>query len=163
MKKLIIAIGLVILIIVLAVIYKYNGLLNGEVSSFEECAAARYPIMVSYPRQCSDGTNTFTEVLDAEGQAKLNMQKNEMESLRSANGVESTNTYNSDGTVVNSYDNENVEYNNDSPNGGVSSFEECAAARYPIMVSYPRQCSDGTNTFTEVIDAGRQEMLDNLQ
>ena len=34
---------------------------------------------------------------------------------------------------------------NDSP--GVSSFEECVAAGYPVMESFPEQCSDGENTF----------------
>ena len=32
-----------------------------EINSFEECIAAGYPAMESYPRQCSDGVNTFTE------------------------------------------------------------------------------------------------------
>jgi hypothetical protein len=34
------------------------------VSSFEECEAAGYDIMESYPRKCTDGTNTFTEELE---------------------------------------------------------------------------------------------------
>jgi len=40
------------------------------------------------------------------------------------------------------------------PGQKVSSFEECAAAGYPIMESYPRQCRtpDG-QTFSEVIDS----------
>jgi putative hemolysin len=32
-----------------------------QISSFEECVAAGFPVMESYPRQCSDGVNTFTE------------------------------------------------------------------------------------------------------
>lgn len=33
----------------------------------------------------------------------------------------------------------------------VSNFEECVAAGYPVMESYPRQCSDGTQTFEEKV------------
>jgi len=34
-----------------------------EVGSFEDCVLAGFPVMESYPRQCSDGTNSWTEVL----------------------------------------------------------------------------------------------------
>jgi len=34
----------------------------------------------------------------------------------------------------------------------VTNFDECAAAGYPVMESYPRQCSDGKNTFIEIIE-----------
>ena len=34
----------------------------------------------------------------------------------------------------------------------ITSFEECAAAGFAIMESYPRKCSDGKNTFTEIIE-----------
>ncbi|MBN1274673.1 hypothetical protein JXA12_00065 [Candidatus Woesearchaeota archaeon] len=33
----------------------------------------------------------------------------------------------------------------------INSFEECVAAGYPIMESYPRQCSTGQQTFAETI------------
>lgn len=33
----------------------------------------------------------------------------------------------------------------------IRNFEECVNAGYPVMESYPRQCSDGENTWTEVI------------
>lgn len=33
----------------------------------------------------------------------------------------------------------------------IDSFEDCIAAGYPAMESYPRQCSTGSETFTEVI------------
>jgi hypothetical protein len=33
----------------------------------------------------------------------------------------------------------------------IDSFEDCIAAGYPAMESYPRQCSDGDQTFREVI------------
>lgn len=32
-----------------------------EISSFDECVAAGFPAMESFPRQCSDGTRSFTE------------------------------------------------------------------------------------------------------
>ena len=41
----------------------------------------------------------------------------------------------------------------------ITNFEECVAAGNPVMESYPRQCSDGTTTFTEVIDLAPQEEL----
>lgn len=34
---------------------------------------------------------------------------------------------------------------------GIDSFAECAAAGYPIMESYPRQCRAGGKTYVEVI------------
>ncbi|MFA5764210.1 MAG: hypothetical protein WC915_05380 [archaeon] len=34
----------------------------------------------------------------------------------------------------------------------ITNFEECVAAGFPVMESYPRQCSDGINTFTENIE-----------
>jgi len=33
----------------------------------------------------------------------------------------------------------------------ITSFEECAAAGYPIMESYPRQCRAGGQTFVEAV------------
>jgi heat shock protein HslJ len=38
------------------------------ITSFEECAAAGYPIMESYPRQCNADGQTFTEVLPPAGE-----------------------------------------------------------------------------------------------
>lgn len=32
-----------------------------EITNFEECIIAGFPVMESYPQQCSDGKNTFTE------------------------------------------------------------------------------------------------------
>ncbi|MDD5710896.1 MAG: META domain-containing protein [Candidatus Colwellbacteria bacterium] len=37
-----------------------------EITSFEECEAAGYPVMESYPRQCRAGDRTFTEIIQAE-------------------------------------------------------------------------------------------------
>lgn len=39
-----------------------------------------------------------------------------------------------------------------SQEGGISSFEECAAAGNPVMESYPRRCNANGETFTEVIE-----------
>lgn len=38
------------------------------------------------------------------------------------------------------------------PIATITSFAECMAAGFPIMESYPRQCSDGTKTFVEIIE-----------
>jgi len=37
------------------------------VDSFEDCVGAGYPVMESYPRQCSDGSQTWTEILGSKG------------------------------------------------------------------------------------------------
>lgn len=39
----------------------------------------------------------------------------------------------------------------------ITNFEECINAGYPVMESYPRQCSDGSNTFVEIIISGITE------
>ena len=44
----------------------------------------------------------------------------------------------------------------DSP---INSFEECVAAGYPVMESYPEQCSDGENTFTRDITPDKELVL----
>jgi len=46
-----------------------------EISSFEDCVAAGYPMMESYPRQCStaDGLH-FTEIIEANSDPSLNFQ-----------------------------------------------------------------------------------------
>jgi hypothetical protein len=36
---------------------------NTQVDSFTSCVAAGNPVMESYPRKCSDGVNTYVEVL----------------------------------------------------------------------------------------------------
>ncbi|MBW2976939.1 hypothetical protein KY347_05835 [Candidatus Woesearchaeota archaeon] len=40
----------------------------------------------------------------------------------------------------------------------VSNFDECAAAGYPVMESYPRQCRAGDETFTEEIKESEPEL-----
>lgn len=46
-----------------------------EINSFEDCVAAGYPIMESYPRQCStaDGLH-FTEIIKADSNSNLNFK-----------------------------------------------------------------------------------------
>lgn len=39
---------------------------KGQITSFKECVSAGNPIMESYPRQCSDSNNTFTEEFENE-------------------------------------------------------------------------------------------------
>jgi len=46
---------LVFLILVVA------GCAKPKITNFEECAAAGYPVMESYPRQCAANGQTFTE------------------------------------------------------------------------------------------------------
>ncbi len=55
MMKKIILIGLLVMIILI------SGCAQEEITNFEECIAAGNPAMESYPRQCTDGVNTFTE------------------------------------------------------------------------------------------------------
>ena len=40
----------------------------------------------------------------------------------------------------------------------VTNFDECIATGNPAMESYPRQCSDGNNTFTEYIGNEMEKM-----
>jgi len=42
-------------------------------------------------------------------------------------------------------------------NQKINSFEDCVSAGYPVMESYPRQCNDGTNSWTEQIIGGDQD------
>ncbi len=39
----------------------------------------------------------------------------------------------------------------EEPCDAITSFEECEAAGYPVMESYPRRCNAGGQTFTEII------------
>jgi hypothetical protein len=67
MKKKSILIMLLILSIALVIVGCNESTENEEeknidkITSFEECVKAGNPVMESYPRQCTDGTNTFTE------------------------------------------------------------------------------------------------------
>jgi hypothetical protein len=51
-------------IFILLLLVLFAGCSKIEITNFDECVAAGYPVMESYPRQCSDGENTFTEKLD---------------------------------------------------------------------------------------------------
>ena len=47
----------------------------------------------------------------------------------------------------------------------VTSYDECVQAGYPVMESYPEQCSDGTRTFTNnevVVEEESPEILEEL-
>jgi hypothetical protein len=70
-KWLVISSALIIILIILAEVYKFNYLANQEgynvdgnkieVRSFSECVEAGNPIMESYPRQCRANGQTFVE------------------------------------------------------------------------------------------------------
>ena len=63
MMKKIILIGFIVLMAI------FIGCTQNQViSDFDDCVNAGYPIMESYPRQCSDGENTFVEELDMQKQ-----------------------------------------------------------------------------------------------
>lgn len=51
----------------------------------------------------------------------------------------------------NNYNNSD-DSNNENIDNNITNFEECINAGFPAMESYPRQCSDGENTFVEEID-----------
>lgn len=42
--------------------------------------------------------------------------------------------------------------NQDKEGPAVSSYEDCVERGYPVMESYPEQCSDGTNTFVRDVN-----------
>lgn len=46
--------------------YIYNEKQANPITSFDECVAAGNAVMESYPRQCSDGNNTFVEYIGNE-------------------------------------------------------------------------------------------------
>lgn len=55
-------IWIVALLILLAmIVYPLLSKHKSPIASFQECMDAGYPIMESYPRQCSDGEQTFVE------------------------------------------------------------------------------------------------------
>jgi hypothetical protein len=46
----------------------------------------------------------------------------------------------------------------------IESFDDCINAGFPIMESYPRQCNDGTTTYTEEIkEAPQEDLIDNTE
>lgn len=53
--------------------------------------------------------------------------------------------------------NANVNANANTDAAAVTNFDECVAAGYPVMESYPRQCAAGGQTFTEVLDMTEAE------
>ncbi|HEB47290.1 MAG TPA: hypothetical protein ENI22_02365 [Candidatus Pacearchaeota archaeon] len=63
-KIILLMIFILILIVIIFYIPSLNETQINEISSFEECAAAGFPVMESYPRQCRDAEgNLFVEVV----------------------------------------------------------------------------------------------------
>ncbi len=61
-KSISVLIFILILIIIIFYIPSLNETQINEINSFEECAAAGFPVMESYPRQCRDAEgNLFVE------------------------------------------------------------------------------------------------------
>jgi hypothetical protein len=52
---------------------------SNDISDFESCIAAGYPAMESYPRQCNDGDNTYTEVLEGYKLDSIQLMKHSSE------------------------------------------------------------------------------------
>ena len=50
---------ILIIILVIVLFVSFNN--RVEINSFEDCIAAGHPAMESYPRQCNDGKNIWTE------------------------------------------------------------------------------------------------------
>jgi hypothetical protein len=59
MKKLIF-----VLIAISVFILGCTGVEENNITNFEECVAAGFPVMESYPRQCNDGENTYVEQIN---------------------------------------------------------------------------------------------------
>jgi hypothetical protein len=57
---------LIIIFIALAIFFfiYYKNSNKSEINDFASCAAAGYPIMKSYPRQCRANGQTFVEIID---------------------------------------------------------------------------------------------------
>lgn len=57
----------IVLILILFLLFMYKpGNSTASVSNFQECAAAGYPVMESYPRRCTANGQTFTEIISSE-------------------------------------------------------------------------------------------------
>ena len=62
-----ISVGIIVITAaVLLIMFLTRGPIMTEISSFDECVAAGYPVMESFPRQCSAGGKTFVEELGGE-------------------------------------------------------------------------------------------------
>jgi len=63
-KFIIIGIIFLIVIFLLVILYDDRNIIYKKISNFEECAAAGFPVMESYPRQCRDSEGTlFVEII----------------------------------------------------------------------------------------------------
>lgn len=58
-------IGLVSIVLVIMVGCQTQQITNDTINSFEECVEAGFPIMESYPAQCSTGDKTFTQEVNS--------------------------------------------------------------------------------------------------
>jgi heat shock protein HslJ len=72
MKRTLLIIGLVVSIALLGwlVCFYFNSSAE-EITNFEECEVAGYPVMEIYPRQCRAGNQTFTEIIPDGGDTTL--------------------------------------------------------------------------------------------
>src|SRR3989344_8659709 len=61
MKKAFPLVVVAVLLVVFALWWRMGTQPQVPITTFEECVAAGYPVMESYPRQCRDGNNTFVE------------------------------------------------------------------------------------------------------
>ena len=69
------------IIITLFIVGCTQEITQPTITNFEECIEAGYPAMESYPRQCSDGTNTFTEIISEEPTTYMDVSPAEAKNL----------------------------------------------------------------------------------
>lgn len=65
---------------------------ENQISSFEECVEAGFPVMESYPEQCSDGVNTFVKEYPDENLSE-NMQDEDSQIIELNEDKEPNYTY----------------------------------------------------------------------
>ncbi|MCP4647952.1 MAG: hypothetical protein GY852_09520 [bacterium] len=142
-----------------------------EINSFDECAAAGYPIMESYPRQCAvPGGETFTEEVDiippgTESSCQTNSDcacgihiefdrcfYGNKEYVDTSKQCPDFCTGIAGHLEVQCINNTCTQVSKLSDGEIPSSFDECVAAGNPVMESYPEQCAvPGGGTFTRTL------------
>lgn len=55
---------LLIILLIIIIFFLFLNYNKPELNDFASCAAAGYPVMESYPRQCSANGKTFVEIID---------------------------------------------------------------------------------------------------
>lgn len=107
-----VAVSLLVGVGIIFLVYSQTRSDDSSISTYDECAAAGYPVLMSYPNQCStpDG-RTFIQDTDT------------------------------DSSVEFPVDDEATADSSDGSAATVTNFDECAAAGYPVMETYPLQCS----------------------